>query len=75
MDKEIVKSVKGLLSLLEDPHSQERKIEIIDEQIETLEVVVRAIQSNWIPKPQRLKRAMRKKNEIDAELRLLTIKQ
>lgn len=74
MEKEIAKSVKGLMTLLEDSHSPERKIAIIDEQIETLEGVVMLIQSNWIPKPQRLKRAMKRKQEIEAEIRMLTMK-
>jgi len=74
MEKEIAKSVKGLMSLLEDSHSPEDKIKILDKQIGVLEELVQVIQSNWIPKPQRLKRAMAKKQYLDVEIRLLTMK-
>ena len=67
--QEIVKSIQGLLVLLEKPHSATAKVKIIDEQIETLESAVRLISSNWIPKKERLKRALLKQEEIKAEIR------
>jgi len=67
--REIVKSIQGLLVILEDCHSAESKVEIIDKAIENLESAVRLIQSNWIPRKVRLKRAIAKKEEIEAEIR------
>ena len=60
--KEIVNSAQLLLGLLEKHHYHREKIKVIDKAIETLESAVYIIQSNWIPKEERLERAKEKRD-------------
>ena len=63
--KEIIKAAQMLLGLLEKHHSPREEVKVIDKTIDTLESVVYIIQSNWIPKEERLERAKKKRDYFE----------
>jgi len=64
--KEIVNAAQLLLEILAKHHGPREKIKAIDKVIEKLNTAVYLIESNWIPRKERLPRALARKKDIDA---------
>jgi len=71
MQQTIIKAANGLLSIVLRSSTHSKEIELIDEQIALLESAIKVIQSNWISKEDRLKRAKEKLAEAKAEVKWL----